>query len=666
MRIFDRGGKNPAQKQSQASRPLHEVEELYSVYEVHESEKFITTVLIQGKEVQMEVDSGASHSLVSQETWRAIEGRAGKIPLVSTGTQLVTWTKEPLEMLGKAIVEVRFKEKCAKLPLLVVNKQGSSLLGRSWFKALGIKIQGIKKISDESEMLQRFQEVFANDLPGCTQQPVHIDLKNEAQPVFLKSRAVPFALRDDVAAEIDRLVKQGVWEPVQSSTWATPIVVVRKRNGSVRLCGDYRSTVNKAVQSSVYPLPTTDEMLATLGPSKIFTKLDLAQAYQQLVVDDASADVLTVNTMKGLFKVRRLPFGISVAPWLFQRTMDTLLAGVSGVKCYLDDILISGETPEQHAERLEAVLTRLQNARLRVNKEKCEFRKSSIEFLGHVIDATGIHPSTSKVDAILNAPTPSSKKELQSFLGLINFYSRFLKGKAEVAEPLHRLLDKDSAWSWNSQHDRAFVALKNLLSSEAVLISYDPKQTIVLSCDASPVGIGAVLAHREQDGTERPIAYASKTLGSSERKYAQIDKEGLAIVYGVKKFHQYLAGRNFIVTTDHQPLLGLFNREKRIPEVVSPRMLRWILLLAAYDYTLEYRPGPRNSNADALSRLPVPGREDETQPPGDVLLLDAVEYPPLQASDIAELTKRDHILPTVKNYILSGWPAKYDNDLAEE
>uniref|UniRef100_A0A131XQ90 RNA-directed DNA polymerase n=1 Tax=Ixodes ricinus TaxID=34613 RepID=A0A131XQ90_IXORI len=653
-------------KSDKISRQLSEVEELFSVSEVEEQKKFLVSVLIQGKEVSMEVHSGASCSIVSEATFRALESRQ-PIPLESTGTQLVTWTKEPLLTVGKAMVRVNFKERSATLPLLVVRKQGNSLLGRSWFKALGITIEGIKNLTSSADVIERFSEVFSKDLPGCNHDPVHIDLKEEAQPVFLKSRSVPFALKDDVAKEIDSLVQQGVWEPVQSATWATPIVVVRKKNGSLRLCGDYRSTVNKAVKSSVYPLPTTNEVLSTLGSSNYFTKLDLAQAYQQLVLDDSSAEVLTVNTMKGLYKVRRLPFGISVAPWLFQRVIDTLLAGIPGVKAYLDDILISGNTQEEHGERLEAVLTRLQDARFRVNKEKCEFSQTSIEFLGHLINADGVHPSPSKTEAIHEAPAPSSKKELQSFLGLINFYSRFLKGKAELAEPLHRLLDKGSAWSWNREHQKAFCDLKKLLASDAVLVPYDPQRPVVLSCDASPVGVGAVLAHREADGTERPIAYASKTLGSSERNYAQIDREGLAVVYGVKKFHQYLAGRSFTILTDHQPLLGLFNRDKRIPEVVSPRMLRWILLLAAYDYSIEHRPGPRNGNADALSRLPKPGHGDESQPPGDVLLLEAIEFPPLRATDIADLTKKDAVLSRVKNWILSGWPStKVDTYAAYE
>ncbi|KAK8765023.1 hypothetical protein V5799_032371 [Amblyomma americanum] len=291
-------------------------------------------------------------------------------------------------------------------------------------------------------------------------------------------------------------------------------------------------------------------MLTALSSSKFFTKLDLAQAYQQLTLDDETAEVLTVNTIKGLYKVKRLPFGISVAPWVFQRVIDTLLAGVPGVKAYLDDILISGCNAEEHAERLETVLSRLQKAQLRVNKDKCEFHQTSIEFLGHRIDDSGVHPSRSKTDAIQQAPAPASKKELQAFLGLLNFYSSFLKGRTEAAEPLYRLLDHDHEWKWTGEHQRAFERLKNLLSSDAVLVPYDCKRPLILCCDASPVGVGAVLAHRADDGKEQPIAYASRTLGVSERNYAQIDREGLAVVFGVKKFHQYLAGREF---SDNRP-----------------------------------------------------------------------------------------------------------------
>ncbi|KAK8777013.1 hypothetical protein V5799_029642, partial [Amblyomma americanum] len=644
-------------KKGDKSKGVYEMSALFSLCEVNEQEqKFMVQVTIEGQEVPMEVDSGASCSIVSEDTFRVVERNHGKIPLQDSGTTIVTWSKEALPVLGQASVLVEFKGRKAKLPLLVVQKQGNSLIGRNWFNPLGIGLRGIQQVNVE-DVPSRFPEVFRRDLPGFNGPPVHIELKDDAQPVFLKSRPVPLALKDDVANEVDRLVQQGVWEPVSYSNWATPLVVVRKKDGTLRLCGDYRSTVNKAIKSSGYPLPTTAEMLTALSSSKFFTKLDLAQAYQQLTLDDETAEVLTVNTIKGLYKVKRLPFGISVAPWVFQRVIDTLLAGVPGVKAYLDDILISGCNAEEHAERLETVLSRLQKAQLRVNKDKCEFNQTSVEFLGHRIDDSGVHPSRSKTDAIQQAPAPASKKELQAFLGLLNFYSSFLKGRTEAAEPLYRLLDRDHEWKWTGEHQRAFERLKNLLSSDAVLVPYDCKRPLILCCDASPVGVGAVLAHRADDGKEQPIAYASRTLGVSERNYAQIDREGLAVVFGVKKFHQYLAGREFTVITDHKPLLGLFNTDKRVPEVVSPRMLRWILLLSAYNYHLEYRRGQDNSNADALGRLPAPGDEDEPRPPGDVLLLEAVDCAPLQAADIAALIKKDSVLSRVKEWLLSGWPS---------
>lgn len=642
-----------------SAKQVHEVDELFSICELTEApKKYMVEVSIANEQVTMEVDSGASCSIVSEDTFRKIEASSRKkIPIVESSTKLVTWSSETLPTLGKAMVDVVFRGHIATLPLLVVGRQGNSLLGRNWFPALGIGVQGIQKLSSsEEDLTEAFQEIFGSDLPGFKGAPLHIELKDTAEPKFLKCRPVPFALREDVNNELDRLQKQGILEPTQYASWATPLVVVRKKDGSLRLCGDYRSTVNKAVKSNVYPLPTTTEVFAAIGTSCIFTKLDLAQAYQQLTLDDESAELLTINTLKGLYRVRRLPFGVSAAPGLFQRVVDSLISGIPGVVAYLDDIIISGKTKQEHNERVEAVLRRLQDARLRVNKDKCQFGKTSIEYLGHKIDASGIHPSASKVAAIHSAPAPTNKKELQAFLGMVNFYSRFLEGKAEVAEILHRLLDDGRKWTWTREHQNAFESLKKLLTSESLLVKYDASRPLVLCCDASPVGVGAVLAHQDDSGNEFPIAYASRTLGKSERNYAQIDREGLAVVYGVRHFHQYLAGRSFTIITDHKPLLGLFGTDKRMPEVLSPRMLRWTLLLSAYNYQIKYRKGQDNSNADGLSRLPLPGDVDEPAPPGDILLLEAVQYPPLLATDIAGLTEKDTVLSRVKQWVFSGWP----------
>ncbi|KAK8767071.1 hypothetical protein V5799_006148 [Amblyomma americanum] len=336
--------------------------------------------------------------------------------------------------------------------------------------------------------------------------------------------------------------------------------------------------------------------------------------------------------------------------------MDTVLAGMPHVATYLDDILIASESIEEHERMLAEVLSRLAKSGLGVQAEKCEFFKESLEFLGHRIDAKGIYPSKVKVEAIHQAPAPKNKKELQAFLGMINFYNRFLKGRTEVAEKLYRLLDSHVAWNWGAEHMEAFENLKKLLTSNSLLVHFKTDVPLVLSCDASSVGVGAVLAHRDSKGNEQPVAYASRTLSRAERNYAQIDREALAVVFGVRHFHQYLCGRDFLIITDHKPLLGIFQRQKQIPAVISPRMLRWTLMLSAYDYVIEYRKTKDHGNADCLSRLPGPLTRQETEAPGDILLLEAVEYPPVSAMEVAAFTRGDPLLYQVKQWILEGWP----------
>ncbi|XP_049517164.1 uncharacterized protein LOC125942945 [Dermacentor silvarum] len=267
VRKFQRKTSNEHKKKESKSKGAYEMTELFSLCEVNEQEeKFMVEVQIEGQNVPMEIDSGASCSIVSEETFRSIEGKQSKIPLRESSTTLVTWSKEALPVVGRASVVVEFKGQTAKLPLLVVKRSGNSLLGRNWFRPLGIGLHGIQQLNVE-DVTSRFSEVFRSDLPGFNGPPVHIELKDDAKPTFLKSRTVPLALKDDVAKEVDRLVQQGVWEPVEYSNWETPLVVVRKKDGTLRLCGDYRSTVNKAVKTSGYPLPTAAEILSTLGSS---------------------------------------------------------------------------------------------------------------------------------------------------------------------------------------------------------------------------------------------------------------------------------------------------------------------------------------------------------------------------------------------------------------
>ena len=305
----------------------------------------------------------------------------------------------------------------------------------------------------------------------------------------------------------------------------------------MRLCGDYRLTVNTASPVETYPLPRIEEVLTSLsGGAKYLSKMDVRCAYNQLMLSPESRKYLTVNTPRGLLVPRRLSFGYSSAVAIFQPTMTSLLADIPGVVVFLDDIVVSGQDEESHNESLEKVLSRLEEAGFRLNKGKCQFGVSEITYLGHRINAQGVSPTSEKVRAVLLAPHPGNVKDLKSWLGGVSYYSKFLRGLATLMKPLYILLKQGVRWTWGPDQAHAFMEGKRLLSRAPLLAHFDSSLPVVLSCDASPVGVGCVLSQLHQTG-ERPVAFYSRTLSNSETRFSQTDREGLAILTGVKHFH---------------------------------------------------------------------------------------------------------------------------------
>ena len=383
--------------------------------------------------------------------------------------------------------------------------------------------------------------------------------------------------------EIDRQVALGILEPVKFSEWATPVVPIMKKDGSIGLCGDYKITVNQATETHIYPLPRIEDMLASLAGGTVFSKLDLAHAYQQIVLDDESQKMVTITTHKGLYHVKRLPFGVASAPSMFQRIMESVLQGIPGVIVYIDDILVSGKDSDDHLRTLDVVLSRLKEEGLKLKRSKCSFLLPSVEYLGFRITEKGLQPTSEKVKAVQESPAPKDVSQLKSFIGLVNYYGKFLPDLSTVLAPLYRFLQRETEWKWMDKQQKAFEEVKTLLTSDRLLVHYDPDMELILACDALPYGVGAVLSHQDPDGRERPITFASRTLAPAERNYSQLEKEGLAIVFGVKRFHAYLFGRHFVIFSDHKPLWHLFKENSATPPLASARIQRWALTLGGYD-----------------------------------------------------------------------------------
>ncbi|XP_060545241.1 uncharacterized protein K02A2.6-like [Pantherophis guttatus] len=619
--------------------------------------KIFLTVQVEGRPCRMEVDTGSSKSILAWQTLKKLVPTISPEQLQPCNTRLHDYQGNSIPILGCGNFLVEKGDFSGSLPVLVVKGSLPSLLGLDWFEAWGLTVSGVHTtVADGFEALtSEFAEVFDGSLGNYKGTPISLNLDPQVAPIRLKPRRVPFALRPKVDAELDKLLAQGILEPTDYSKWETPIVIPTKQDGSIRICGDFKCTLNRALQAHPYPVPVVQHLLHSLGHGTIFAKLDMTQAYQQLPVDDATATAQTIVTHRGAFKCRRLQFGVCVAPGIFQSLMERLLQGIPGVIPYFDDVLISANNKLDLLERTRQVLIRFQQNGLKLKKAKCKFGVPQVEFLGFLVDGSGIHPTPSKVEAIKKAPTPTCKAELQAFLGLLNFYSIFLPHKASVAEPLHRLLDSKAPWVWEQPHATAFTAVKNLLTSNAVLIQYNDNLPLTLVCDASPYGIGAVLSHVLPNGTEAPVAYYSRTLSSAERNYGQLDKEALALVAAVKRFHDYVYGRFFQLVTDHKPLLGLLAGDKQTPQIMSPRMTRWSVFLAAYNYQLVYRPGAHLGNADGLSRCPLTIAVDDPAPDRSVLLID--DFPDLvTASDVAKLSAKDPTLVQVLDWVRRGWP----------
>ena len=480
--------------------------------------------------------------------------------------------------------------------------------------------EGSERLSKEGKqqltsMLNRHSNAFSKgtDDLGRTHLVEHeIQVKEGTVPIRQPARRFPFWKQSEAKDIVQDLRERDLIEP-STSPWASPVVMVRKKDNSTRLCVDYRR-LNASTIPDAYPLPRIDDSLDALGDSKYFCTLDLASGYWQVGMTEDAKKKSAFITTGGLWEWKVMPFGLSTAPGTFERLMETVLAGLQWEKCliYLDDVIVFGKTEKQTLDRLDEVLTRIEEAGLKLKPGKCVLFKKEVKFLGHLVTENGIATDPEKIKSVREWATPTSQSEVRSFYGTASYYRRFVKDFGSISKPLSRLMEKDRPFVWTAECQEAFDTLKNRLIEAPILAYPRHEGRFVLDTDASGMGIGAVLS-QVQGEQERVIAYASRGLSKSERNYSVTKRELLAVVTYCRYFRHYLIGREFLTRTDHKALEWLGNFKE-----ATGMLMRWQAELAQFNMKIEHRPGRKHGNADGLSRIPCePPKTESSSETGD-------------------------------------------------
>lgn len=536
------------------------------------------------------IDTGSTVNVIDEKMYNQL----GK-PKLQKGTKPSLYpygNNSPLHVLGQCeiVLETKTQLQCHKF--YVTKGNYGSLIGYPTAKALNL----VKIIQNINDPTTKYPKLFEG-IGKLKDVKVKLHIDEKIPPVAQKPRRTPFHLRDKVEKELQNLIDQDIIEKVngEPTPWVSPIVAVPKKDSdAVRICIDMREA-NKAIIRERHQMPTVEELTTDLNGAKIFSKIDLTSGYHQLELEESSRLITTFSTHIGLFRYKRLNFGISSASEIFQEAIRNVIHDIPNAKNISDDIIVFGTTQKEHDDTLDAVFKRLNDKGLTVNKKKCLFSQNKIAFFGLVFSSEGSSPDPKKVSAIKNADKPKDVSQVKSFLGMTNYCGQFIKDYATISEPLRRLTKQNTPWVWSDEQEKAFSQLKELLSDDLVMSYFDPKKEIELIVDASPFGLGAILT---QDN--KVLSYASRALTEVESRYSQTEREALAIVWACEHFNMYTNGaKHFTVITDHKPLENIWKKPKP-----TPRLQRWGLRLQPYKFTIKYQPGSSNPS-DYLSRHPI-------------------------------------------------------------
>ena len=610
------------QRQSRQNQQRHDRRDVRGISEQQSDtdEEFIYTIMPSKKTpeitvkiaqvpVQVIIDTGSSVNILSNEHFKEIQHQNPHIKLQPAKTKIFAYgAKHPLHLVGQFTAEVQYNSTSTRSIFLVTKDNNTCLLSYDTSTGLGLLNININSISVDhpnptiAQILQKHHKVFQGmgNLKNCE---VKLEINPNVNPVAQNSRRLPHSMRKKVNEKLQEMKEQDIIEKVDGVTpWLSPLIPIPKKGGDLRLVLDMR-VPNQALERRRIQFPTVDDILHKMEGATVFTEVDLSQGYLQISLAQESRPITAFQTPDdGPYQFKRLIMDACPSGEYFHEIIHNLIEHIPNCQNISDNIWLWSKDITEHAKQLSELLQTIEDSGLTLKFPKCSFAVPQINVFGLIVSSRGIQPDEKKIEAVANAPAPKTSAEVRSFLGLINYCSRYVKDYSTTTYPLRKLLKEKTKFHWGEEQQRSFLKLKHAITSAPILAHFSISAPTRVVVDASPWTLGAVLLQQQSDSTYRPIAFGSRSLTETEMKYSQIEREALAIVFGCEHFHLYLYGKSFEMETDHRPLEYIF-KPKVSGKPAPARVERWLLRLQEYDFTVIYRPGTQNL-ADALSRLP--------------------------------------------------------------
>ena len=632
---------------------------------------------LRGKhKLKLKVDTGAEGNTLPVRTVRQMyPNDEWKNIIEPSRATLKAYNQTRIPCLGAITLTCKYVDsKWAKQFFYIVDVPGPAIVGLPTCDSLNIvtihaanmSLEQQGATSDNMPTIRSIQDLTTRypdqfDTIGNFKMEATLHLKEDAQPSIDPPRKYSIHFKDKLEAELNKMEDQGVIRKVTHHTdWCNSLSVVFKKDGTLRICLDPRR-LNDNLKRCPHKTPKLEELNPAFSSAKYFSKLDAKAGYWSVPLAQESQELTTFRTPFGRYCFQRLPFGLSVSQDIFQQQMDNILQQTPGCVGIADDVVVYGQTEKEHNENLIRLFEVAKKEGLVFNSAKCMINTSQISFFGSMYSDKGISPDPSRINDIHRMPTPQDKEDLQRFLGAMNFLSPYIPNFSEKAAPLRELLKKNTPFLWQEDHQAAFTAIKQTISAESCLQYYNPNLPTIVEVDASQKGLGACLLQNN-----RPVAFASKSLSPAEANYSNIERETLALVYGIIRFHTYLFGKDFKVHTDHKPLEYIL---KKPLANAPPRLQRLLIKVQGYKFDVIYKPGSTMILSDTLSRLPNTQKCEEV--PIDLHVeelylsekdesiqveMDLINFGTNKQEALRRETDRDPTLRALMQVINEGWP----------